>query len=81
MVAHKGTEKFVTTREVKGLDRLLFCHKPELVVATIVDRLIDGNHAYYQVRPRGGGPAAPAPALPVPPSSATTPVNWGAKAH
>lgn len=51
MATHKGTEKFVTAREVKGLDRLLFCHKPELVLATIVDRLIDGNHAYYQVRP------------------------------
>lgn len=86
MVTHKGTEKFVTAKEVAGLDRLLFCHKPELVVATIVDRLIDGNHAYYKVRPSGSSSsAAAAPALaPQVMRAATNPTTagpWGAKAQ
>lgn len=86
MVTHKGTEKFVTAKEVAGLDRLLFC-QPELVVATIVDRLIDGNHAYYKVRPSGssssGAAAAPALApqvMRVAPNPSTT-GPWGAKAQ
>ncbi|MBB6562103.1 hypothetical protein HNP48_004812 [Acidovorax soli] len=86
MVTHKGTEKFVTAKEVAGLDRLLFCHKPALVAATIVDRLIDGNHAYYKVRPSGSSSsAAAAPALApqvmqVAPNPSTT-GPWGARAQ
>lgn len=86
MVTHKGTEKFVTAKEVVGLDRLLFCHKPALVAATIVDRLIDGNHAYYKVRPSGSsGGAAATPALAPQVMRVATKLSttgpFGAKAH
>jgi hypothetical protein len=49
-ISHKGVDKFVSDKQVKDLDRLLVCHKPELAVEIIVDRLINGNHAPYKVR-------------------------------
>ena len=41
-----------TLEEVKGMDIFSVCHTPELVIKVIIDRLINGNHDNYKVRPQ-----------------------------
>ncbi len=38
--------------EVNGMDIFSVCHTPELVIKVIIDRLINGNHDNYKVRPQ-----------------------------
>jgi hypothetical protein len=50
-LSHKGSSRFATIQEVAGLDIRTFCHRPELLVAVIVERLVEGKHEKYRVKP------------------------------
>ena len=49
-VDQRGQMRVATLDEVRGLDIMSVCHRPELLVERIVDRLINGNHDEYKVR-------------------------------
>lgn len=49
-VDYRGQMQVATLDEVRGLDIMSVCHRPELLVEIIVDRLINGNHEQYKVR-------------------------------
>jgi hypothetical protein len=49
-VDERGQMRVATLDEVRGLDIMSVCHRPELLVKIIVDRLINGNHDEYKVR-------------------------------
>lgn len=49
-IYHKGKERMATLEEVRGLDIMSVCHRPELLVEIIIDRVINGNHEEYKVR-------------------------------
>lgn len=46
----RGQMRVATLDEVRGLDIMSVCHRPELLVKIIVDRLVNGNHDQYKVR-------------------------------
>ncbi len=49
-ITHKGKTRMATLEEVRGLDIKSVCHRPELLVEIIIDRVINGNHEAYKVR-------------------------------
>ena len=48
-IRERGLDRAATKEEVAGLAISSFCQRPELLVDLIVDRLIHGNHAKYEV--------------------------------
>jgi len=49
-IDYKSEMHTATLEQVQGLDIMSVCHRPELLVKIIVDRLINGNHEQYKVR-------------------------------
>lgn len=49
-INHKGEMRIATLNDVQGMDIMSVCHRPELLVKVIVDRLINGKHEQYKVR-------------------------------
>ena len=49
-VSYRGQTLIATLDEVRDLGIMSVCHRPELLVEIIVDRLINGNHDQYKVR-------------------------------
>jgi Immunity protein 26 len=49
-IYHKGKTRMATLEEVRGLDIMSACNRPELLVEIIIDRVINGNHKEYKVR-------------------------------
>jgi Immunity protein 26 len=48
-IQYKDDMHIATAEQVRGMDIFSVCHKPELMVKIIVDRLINGNHDAYKV--------------------------------
>lgn len=49
-VDEKGQMRIATLDEVRGLDIMTFCPRPELFGEIIIDRVVNGNHDEYKVR-------------------------------
>ena len=49
-IYHKGETRMATLEEVRGLDIMSVCQRPELLVEIIIDRVVNGNHEEYKVR-------------------------------
>jgi len=49
-VSYQGETMIATLDDVVGMDIASFCHRPDLLVKLIIDRVIKGNHDQYRVR-------------------------------
>lgn len=49
-VNYRGQTMIATLDDVVGMDIASVCHRPELLIKIIIDRVINGNHDQYRVR-------------------------------
>ena len=49
-VNYQGETMIATLDDVIGMDIASVCHRPDLLVKLIIDRVIKGNHDQYRVR-------------------------------
>lgn len=50
-IDYKGITRPATSQEAAGMDVRDFSQRPELFVDDVVDRLVNGNHRNYRVKP------------------------------